>query len=57
MRQIHEFWSNFENISRDSREIFIRVSHEVPTNVAYFHSYDNRETFVRLSHDFRTNVG
>ena len=35
----------------DSRETFVRVSHNVPTNVAYFHSYDSRETFVRVSHD------
>ena len=69
MRQIREVKSNFENISRDCRAIasardccqsrdvtFVRVSHDVPTNVAYFHSYDSRETFVRVSHEIRTNV-
>ena len=40
------FWYNFENISR---ETFVRVSHGIPTNVAYFHfhSYNSRGTFVR----------
>ena len=58
MRQIREFRSNFEDISRDYRETFVRVSHDFPTNVAYFHfhSYDSRATFVRVSHDIRTNV-
>ena len=47
MRQIREFRSNFENIS-----------HDFPTNVAYFHfrSYDSRETFMRMWHDIRMNV-
>ena len=64
MRQIHEFRSNFENISRDCRAIvtrlshdsratFVRVSHNFPANVSYFHfnSYDSRArtTFVRMS--------
>ena len=58
MRQSREFRSNFENISRDCRTIVVRMSHDVPTNVAYFnfHSYDSRETFARVSHDTRTNV-
>ena len=34
----------------------VRVSHKVPTNVAYFHSYNSCERFVRVSHDIRTNV-
>ena len=47
MRQIRDFRSNFEN-----------MSHDFPTNIAYFdfHSYDSRATFVRVSHDIRTNV-
>ena len=49
MRQIHEFRSNFENISRDNRETFVRVSHDVSTNVAYFHSYNSRETFMSVT--------
>ena len=44
MRQIREFRSNFENISRDCRAIFARMSH------------DSRATFVRVSHDFIANV-
>ena len=44
MRQIRDFRSNFENISRDCRAIVARLS------------YDSRETFVRLSHDVPTNV-
>ena len=44
MRQIREFRSNFENISRDCRAIVARLS------------YDSRETFVRLSHDVATHV-
>ena len=58
MRPIREFQSNFENISRDcsakvvrlshdSLETFVRVSHDVPTKVAYFHFY---------SYDIHTNV-
>ena len=51
-----EFRSNFENISRDSRETFVRVSHDVPTNVAFIfirttvarHS-ECCTTFVRMS--------
>ena len=69
MRQIREFWSYFENISRDCRAIlarlshdscktFVRVSHDFPTNEAYFrfHSLNSRATFARVSHDIRTNV-
>ena len=69
MRQMCEFQSNFENISRDcrtivgrlshdSRETFVRVSHDFPMNVAYihFHSYDSHATFVRVSHDIGTIV-
>ena len=69
MRQIREFRSNFENISRDcqaivvslshdSRKKFMRVSHDFPTNIAYFHfqSYNSSETFVRVLHDICTNV-
>ena len=58
MRQTREFQSNFENISRDSRETLVRVSHDFPTNVAYFHFhwYDSRATFARVSHDIHTNV-
>ena len=53
MRQNREFRSSFENISRDCRATFVRVSHDFPTNVAlfYYHSYDSRATFVRVSHD------
>ena len=57
MRQIHEFRSNFENISRDSCETFVRVSHNVSTNVAYFHLYSSRETFMRVSHNIRKVLG
>ena len=39
MRQIREFRSNFENISRDCRAIVVRLSH------------DSRAIFVRVSHD------
>ena len=58
MRQIREFRSNFENISRDCRATFVRVHHDFLANVAYFHfnSYDSRATFVRVSCDIRTNV-
>ena len=69
MRQICEFRSDFENISRDCRAIvaplshdsratFVRVSNDFPANVTYFHlnSYDSRATFVRVSRDIRTNV-
>ena len=69
MRQISEFRSNFDNISRvcraivarlshDSRMTFVRVSHDFPANVAYFHfhSYGSRTTFVRVLHDIRSNV-
>ena len=36
----------------------MRVSHDFPANVTYFHlnSYDSRATFVRVSRDIRTNV-
>ena len=44
MRQIREFRSNFENISRYFRAIVAQLS------------FDSRETFVRLSHDVSTNV-
>ena len=44
MRQIRDFRSNFENISRACRAIVARLS------------YDSCETFVRLSHDVPTNV-
>ena len=44
MRQIRDFRSDFENISRDCRAIVARLS------------YDSRETFVRLSPDVPTNV-
>ena len=60
--QIREFRSNSENTSRDfrvivlglshdSRETFIRVSHDIPTNVAYFHldSYDSHDRDIRES--------
>ena len=60
MRQICEFRSNYESISRDclamvarlshdSRATFVRVSHDFPANVAYFHfnSYNSRTTFFR----------
>ena len=55
MRQIHEFRSNCENISCDSRATFVRVSHDFPVNVTYFHlnSYNTRATFVRVSRKFR----
>ena len=45
MRQIHKFRSNFENISRDCRMTFVRVSHDLPSNEAYFHfnSYESRD--------------
>ena len=77
MRQICEFWSNFENISHDScamshdnRSTFVRVSHDFPANVTYFHlnSYDSRATYecrlilfsrqivVRFSQDCRATV-
>ena len=68
MRQIREFRSNFEiishdrraivaKLSQDSRTTFVRVSHDFPANVSYFHfnSYDSRATFVRVSHDIRKN--
>ena len=40
------------------RATFVRVSHDFPANVTYFHlnSYDSRATFVRVSRDIRTNV-
>ena len=44
MRQIREFRSNFENISRYIRAIVAQLSH------------DSRATFVRMSHDFPANV-
>ena len=44
MRQIREFRSNIENISRDCRAIVARLS------------FDSRVTFVSLSHDVPTNV-
>ena len=55
MRQIR---INFENIVCDCRATFVRVSHDVSTNAAFFNfrSYDSRETFERVSHDIRTNV-
>ena len=58
MRQIREFWTNFENISRECRATFVRVSHDFPANVTYFHlnSYDSRATFVRVSRDIRASV-
>ena len=66
MRQIHEFRSNFDNIYHDNIYIYIyiyicaivvRVSHDFPANLAYFHfnSYDSRATFVRVLHDIRMN--
>ena len=51
MRQIREFRSNFENIPRDCRATFVRVTHDFPTNVDYFHFI--RTTFVRVSRKFR----
>ena len=66
MRQIREFRSNFENISCDCRAIvarlsydchttvtrnFVRVSHDVPTNVALV-SF----SFARQSRDIRESV-
>ena len=66
MRQIRKFWSNFENMSHDSRATFVRVSHHFPANVTYFHlnSYDSRATLVlfsrqivaRFSQDCRATV-
>ena len=58
MRHIREFRSNFENISRDCRATFVIVSHDFPTNVAYFdfNSHDSCATLMRVSHDIRTNV-
>ena len=44
MRQIPEFRSNFEHLSRDRRATVARLSH------------DSRATFVRVSHDFPMNV-
>ena len=66
MGQIREFRSNFENVSHDCHTIvarcdshatFVRVSHDFPANVSYFHfnSYDSRATFVRVSHNICTN--
>ena len=54
MQQIREFRSNFENISRHCRATFVRVSHDFPRNVAYFHfhSYVSRATLVRVSLSF-----
>ena len=51
MRQIRKFRSNFENISRDCHETFVRVSHDIPTNVALV-SF----SFVRQSRDVRESV-
>ena len=47
MRQIREFRSNFENISRDYRDF--------PANVTYFHlnSYDSRASVARHSYECR----
>ena len=44
--------------SRDCRTTFVRVSHDFPANVTYFHfnSYDSRATFVQVSRDIRTNA-
>ena len=69
MRQIRDKFANFglilkiylttvARLSHDSRATFVRVSHDFPANVSYFHfnSYDSRATFVRVSHDIRTNV-
>ena len=53
MRQIREFRSNFENVSRDSCEAFVRVSHYVPANVVYFHLYDICESVARHSYENR----
>ena len=58
--RIREFRFNFENISRDcraivarpsydSRETFVRVYHDVPTNLVPF-------SFVRESRDIRESV-
>ena len=54
MQQIREFRSNFENISRDCRATFVRVSHDFPVNLTYFHLnlYDSRTTFIRMSLSF-----
>ena len=45
-------------LSCDSRATFVRVSHDFPANVTYFHlnSYDSRATFMRVSRDICTNV-
>ena len=64
MRQICKFRSNFENIFRvpdcraivarlsyESRETFVRLSHDVPTNVVLV-SF----SFVRQSRDIRRIV-
>ena len=51
MRQIREFRSNFENISRDYRATFVRVSHDFPANVTY-----SLFKFVRQSRDIRASV-
>ena len=71
MRQIREFQSNFENIScechrivtrlsYDSCETFVRVSHDVPTNVALFsfvrQSQDIRESVAQHSYEFAFNI-
>ena len=55
MRQIREFQSHFENISRDCRTL-VRVSHDFSANVTYFHlnSHDSHATFVRVSHNIHT---
>ena len=51
MQQIREYRSNIENISRDFRETFIRVSHNVPTNVALVFIFI-RTTVARHSREF-----
>ena len=64
MRQIRNFRSNFENISRvpdcramvarlsyESRETFVKLSHDVPTTVVLV-SF----SFVQQSRDIRRNV-
>ena len=69
MRQIRQFRSNFENIYRDCHAIvplllhdslktLVRLSQDVPTNVAYFyfHSSDSCERFMRVSPDIYTIV-
>ena len=54
MLQIREFQSNFENIYCVCHAI---ASHDVPTIVAYFHSYDSCETFMSVAqHSYKCRL-